>query len=314
MPANSEEFRLEELPQGFVRVVFFSADEDISKLIWDYSSVPHVKTRVVSLPTISDLSFVEQPMQGVLVVDITEQCDMESLLSANARRAISECEIIVLCSHADADYWLDMAMREEISDYHITRPLNDPGNLKLKIWRAIERSATKRLSKANDPEPRPSSEDAPSQIPAQQELPDKGPFAGKRVLIVEDDKASAEAMEDMLVSEGFEVKAAGSVKDACVRFADLDFDLILLDLMMPGISGPTAVKTIRQKLKSTEAPIIVTTAYSERDLVKDCMGEGAIDYLLKPITRKTLLPRIALALELHRDEARQAAPGDHGGQ
>ncbi len=298
MHKEQKENHKEESVQSFVRVTFFSADEDISRLMWEYANIPHVKTRAVSLPTISDLSFVEEPMQGVLIVDITEQCDVESLLSSNARRAISHCEVIVLCSHADADYWLDMALREEISDYHIVRPLSDLGNLKLKIWRAIDRSAAKPSSRAEDASSGPSSEDAPTESLVQRETSTKGPFAGKRVLIVEDDAASAEAMQDMLASEGFDVKVAGSVKDAYSRFVDLSFDVILLDLMMPGISGPAAVKTVREKFKCSEAPLIVTTAHSEQDLVKECLREGATDYLIKPITRKTLIPRIASALGL----------------
>lgn len=310
MPEKSEESPLELLPKGSVRVTFFAADEDISRLIWEYAHMPHVRTRVIPLLSLSELSFVEERMQGVLVVDITEQCDVESLLSANARLAISECEIIVLCSHTDANFWLDMALREEIGDYHIVRPLEDPGNLKLKIWRAIERGARRAKPNANGQIPALSSGDTPAQIPAQQETSGKGPFAGKRALILEDDPASAEAIEDMLASEGFDVSAADSVKKAFSRFGEQPFDVILLDLMMPGISGPAAVKTIREKFKSTEAPIIVTTAYSERDLVKECLREGAIDYLLKPIKRRTLLPRIALALGRQLNEAQQQGVGD----
>lgn len=303
VPGETENTAAQDTPRGFVRVAFFSADEDISRLIWKYSNVPHLRTRVVSLPTLSELSFVDTTMQGVLVVDVTEQFDAESLLSANARRAISECEIIVLCSHTDANYWLDMAMREEIGDYHIVRPLNDPGNLKLKIWRAIDRSAAKPLSRTKEPDP--ASQDAHLQAPARRELSAEAPLAGKRVLIVEDDVASSEAMRDMLISEGLEVKAAGSVIEAYRRFADLSFDIVLLDLMMPGISGPAAVRTIREKLNCSEAPLIVTTAYSERDLVEECLREGATDYLVKPITRKTLIPRIVLALGLKLKEAQQ---------
>ena len=298
MRKTPEERRRKDERHGFVRVVFFCEDENIAPLIWEYSNVEHVKTRVIELVSMSELSRVEESLGGVVIVDITENCDSESLLGLSARRALSDCEVIVLCSHHEAEYWQEMVLRQEISDFHVVRPLTDPWGLKIKIWRAVEWSAG--MSEGANTLAIPVSP-TPENSDAAQEQRRKLVFFGNCALIIEDDIPSAEVAEGILVSEGFEVRCAKSVVDAYARFVEEVFDVVLLDLMLPGISGPAAVKAVREKLNCKEVPIIVTTAYSEKSLVRRCFQEGANEYLLKPISRKKLLPRMASVLGVSLD-------------
>ena len=110
-----------------------------------------------------------------------------------------------------------------------------------------------------------------------------------RVLVVEDEESFSEAIAFMLGKEGFAVTVAETGPDALETFEKQGADLILLDLMLPGMSGTEVCRTIRQK---SNVPIIMVTA--KADEIDKIVGLeiGADDYVTKPFHREELVARI----------------------
>ena len=88
----------------------------------------------------------------------------------------------------------------------------------------------------------------------------------KRILIVEDDKLAAELERDYLVASGYEVDICGNGNDGLLKTESEEYDLIILDIMLPGINGFEICREIRQK---KNVPIILVTAKTEDpDLIR----------------------------------------------
>ena len=111
----------------------------------------------------------------------------------------------------------------------------------------------------------------------------------KRILIIEDDEAIAAIERDYLVLGGFEVEIAGTGGDGIAMGRFGRFDLILLDLMLPGIDGFSVCRTLRETL---DIPILMVTARQEDiDKIKG-LGMGADNYITKPFSPNVLVARI----------------------
>ena len=100
------------------------------------------------------------------------------------------------------------------------------------------------------------------------------------ILVVDDEKAMREALKDWLMEDGYEVGLAGSGQEALTMAVDRPWDVILLDLKMPGMDGLEVLRNIRQSCSETQ--IIMMTAYATVDTAIQAMKEGAFDYLVKP--------------------------------
>ena len=110
-----------------------------------------------------------------------------------------------------------------------------------------------------------------------------------RVLVVEDEESFSDALSFMLRREGFEVEVAGTGTEALAAFDRNGADLVLLDLMLPGVSGTEVCRILRQK---SNVPIIIVTARdSEVDKVVG-LEIGADDYVTKPFSSRELVARI----------------------
>jgi two-component system response regulator RegX3 len=114
-----------------------------------------------------------------------------------------------------------------------------------------------------------------------------------RVLIVEDEDSFSEAMSFMLRKEGFEVSVANNGALAIEEFDRTGADIVLLDLMLPGLSGTEVCREIR---KRSNVPVIMVTAKdSEIDKVVG-LELGADDYVTKPFSSRELIARIKAVL------------------
>lgn len=120
-----------------------------------------------------------------------------------------------------------------------------------------------------------------------------------RILVVEDEETLAEAISFLLSKEGFDVAVAANGPEAIDAFDKSGADLILLDLMLPGLSGTEVCRQIRAK---SSVPIIMLTAKdSEIDKVVG-LELGADDYVTKPYSSRELIARIRAVLrrgEIH---------------
>ncbi len=110
-----------------------------------------------------------------------------------------------------------------------------------------------------------------------------------RVLVVEDEESFSDALSFMLRKEGFEVGVAATGTDAVAQFDQQGADVVLLDLMLPGMSGTEVCRNLRQR---SNVPIIMVTAKDgEVDKVVG-LELGADDYVTKPFSSRELVARI----------------------
>ncbi|WP_113705418.1 response regulator transcription factor [Nonomuraea lactucae] len=119
-----------------------------------------------------------------------------------------------------------------------------------------------------------------------------------RVLVVEDEESFSDALSYMLRKEGFEVSVAATGPEALDTFDRNGADLVLLDLMLPGLPGTEVCRSLRQKSK---VPVIMLTAKdSEIDKVVG-LELGADDYVTKPFSSRELVARIRAVLRRQGD-------------
>lgn len=127
-----------------------------------------------------------------------------------------------------------------------------------------------------------------------------------RILVVEDESSFSEALEFLLGKEGFSVVTAATGNEALKKFEQGGIDLVLLDLMLPEISGTEVCRQIRAKSK---IPIIMLTAKdSEVDKVVG-LEIGADDYVTKPYSARELVARINAVLRRNGGDVVQLDPG-----
>ena len=111
----------------------------------------------------------------------------------------------------------------------------------------------------------------------------------KKILIIEDDANICTLEKDYLEANGFEVSTAADGNDGLETALSGNFDLILLDIMLPGMDGMEVCKAIRKK---KDIPILMVSAKKE-DLDKITgLGYGADDYIVKPFSPKELVARV----------------------
>src|ERR1700756_4492165 len=116
----------------------------------------------------------------------------------------------------------------------------------------------------------------------------------RRVLVAEDEALIRLDLAEMLKEEGYEVVGEAGDGQEAVELADsLKPDLVIMDVKMPRRDGIDAASEIARK---RIAPIVVLTAFSQRDLVERARDAGAMAYLVKPFTISDLIPAIELAL------------------
>ncbi len=273
-----------------VHVCTVSKDPNTLSLLEEFAQVEGTKTEFCAYDTTLELLRDDLPPINVLIIDAPDDFDKDAMASKRMKRLLRQAKCIALCSKEDVEYWQDMVLREEVDDYFVIRPSFDTAYLKVQIWRTVRAAAAKR--------PRAlqafaEEDESPIAAPILKELPNS-PFKGIRALVIEDDTSSMVALRDTLILTGADVATGSHVLNACIRHRSKVFSVIFLDLMLPGVSGSSAIKAVKGYFK--EAPIIVTSSYSDSDLVAECLQMGIKDYLIKPIRRKVLFPRLATAL------------------
>jgi DNA-binding response OmpR family regulator len=124
---------------------------------------------------------------------------------------------------------------------------------------------------------------------------------GTRILAVEDDERIRAAVKLALEDEGWVVEEAGSGEDALLAFGRTPADVVLIDIMLPGIDGFELCRSLR---RASDVPIVMVTARNDTHDVVAGLEAGADDYLTKPFAPKELSARIRALLR----RARPASP------
>jgi two-component system, response regulator PdtaR len=115
-----------------------------------------------------------------------------------------------------------------------------------------------------------------------------------RVLIAEDEALIRLDLAEMLREEGYDVVAEAADGEAAVKLArELKPSLVMMDIKMPKVDGITAAATI---VEERIAPVVMLTAFSQRELIEQARDAGALAYLVKPFVRHELVPAIELSV------------------
>jgi two-component system response regulator MprA len=122
-----------------------------------------------------------------------------------------------------------------------------------------------------------------------------------RILVVEDDPRLAATLDRVLVAEAYDVEVAGDGNEGLRRARERPFDLVVLDIMLPGLDGIAVCKRLRA---TGPVPILLLTALGGTEERVRGLDSGADDYLVKPFAYQELLARVRALL-------RRAAPADH---
>ncbi len=150
---------------------------------------------------------------------------------------------------------------------------------------------------ANDPmissQPVPKSTDEPA-------------FPGTCILIVDDERATRRTLAGLFKHMGYQTTEASSGQEALERIARQDFDVVILDLQMPGMDGTEVLQTARPLAPDTV--FIILTAYGTLDSAIVAIRQGAFDYLLKPSSVKEIVRAVQAGLAERQQRLRQEDP------
>lgn len=128
---------------------------------------------------------------------------------------------------------------------------------------------------------------------AQTQQPSEQRAASRRVLIAEDEALIRLDLKEMLEEEGYTVVGEAADGEQAIELAaSLHPDLVILDVKMPKLDGIAAAERIAA---DRIAPVVILTAFSQRDLVERARDAGAMAYIVKPFGKKDLLPTIEMA-------------------
>jgi twitching motility two-component system response regulator PilH len=120
-----------------------------------------------------------------------------------------------------------------------------------------------------------------------------GAMAIRKILIVDDSPTERHVLNDMLTKSGYEVVASDNGEDAILKAKSLKPDLILMDVVMPGLNGFQATRAISRDPDTRSIPIILCTSKSQETDKIWGMRQGARDYIVRPVNRDELLEKIA---------------------
>ncbi len=129
-----------------------------------------------------------------------------------------------------------------------------------------------------------------------------------RVLVVDDNLSVQKLVSVNLQARGYAVDVAGTGEDALRLFKAGTYDLVILDLILPGISGIDVCSLIRQV---SDIPIVVLSAREDEDLKVHALDTGADDYVTKPFSHKELLARVRAVMRRAKADTTTKLPEIH---
>jgi DNA-binding response OmpR family regulator len=119
----------------------------------------------------------------------------------------------------------------------------------------------------------------------------------KRILAVDDEHDVLLIVRTALQSEGFEVETAAGGAEAVEKARAAPPDLILLDVMMPGMSGFDVLKALKAEDATSRVPVIMLTGVSDRRKIQEALSSGTDYYIVKPFEFHDLIAKVNMAIE-----------------
>jgi CheY-like chemotaxis protein len=116
------------------------------------------------------------------------------------------------------------------------------------------------------------------------------------ILVIDDDKITAKSLEHFLRQKKYEVIAVPNAEDGLNKALTIKPDLILLDIMMPGMNGYQFLTLLRQDRVTTDIPVIVLSSLARESDILEGLEKGAVDYIVKPYSPSVLLSKVTKIL------------------
>lgn len=113
-----------------------------------------------------------------------------------------------------------------------------------------------------------------------------------KILVVDDSEINRDILRQRLVNYGYQVEIAVDGLDALEKLANASFDLILLDIMMPGLDGYETLERVKGDASLQDIPVVMISALDDREVSKRCLKLGASDYITKPFNTVLLRARL----------------------
>ena len=118
----------------------------------------------------------------------------------------------------------------------------------------------------------------------------------QHILLVDDSKTELAYLSDLLAKRGFTVRTAENGEDAMKRLAEGKPDLILMDVVMPGTNGYQLTRSITRDPRYSDVPVIMCTSKGQETDRVWGLRQGAVDYLVKPVSAQALVEKAQAAL------------------
>jgi len=129
------------------------------------------------------------------------------------------------------------------------------------------------------------------------EVTESEPEARIKILVVDDEDSVLHAISEILGQNGFDCKTASDGRSALEQIEQFEPDLIILDIVMPGIDGFTVLEQIKNRQEPRDIPVILLSGLDEDGKIWEGYNLGASYYITKPFTTDELLAGIQLMLE-----------------
>lgn len=129
---------------------------------------------------------------------------------------------------------------------------------------------------------------------------------GCKILLVDDDRLNIRILRSMLQNEGYVLAEADSAETALAVYDVFQPDLVLLDVLLPGMSGFDACRELRKRHAAKAAPVMFITAKQEAEDVVEGFSAGGVDYVMKPFRQKEVVARIRTHLQIRLLSERQS--------
>lgn len=129
-------------------------------------------------------------------------------------------------------------------------------------------------------------------------MSDNDPPISGRILIADDNQQNRELLDAYLADGAFEIEMAADGEETLQKVRETDPDLVLLDIMMPKLSGYEVCQRMKQDNRTSKIPVLMVTALKDMGDIEKAVAAGADDFLTKPVHRLELLTRVRSLLRV----------------
>ena len=197
---------------------------------------------------------------------------------------------LILCNKDEVKKAYELCMKDLFDDYILFWPMTyDSSRLNMSVHFALRELAKHTGAAGTREELKPGLQMAPVKIPTAEQ-------AQPIILIVDDDEFQHKLVGKILQGKDYQLLFAASGAEALNLARKTNPDLVLMDIMMPGMDGIETTRHLKAEPQLAKVPVIMVTGNSEGQVVIDSLKAGATDFVVKPFDRATLIAKIARAL------------------